>query len=44
MRLPHNRTYLMEVQYGLNDTLTFLYKLLYDLKVSIIGGLTSVFT
>jgi len=44
MRLPHNRIYLAEVQYDLNDKLAFLYELLYDLKVSIIGGLKTAFT
>jgi hypothetical protein len=44
MRLPHIRTYLTEVQHDLSDQLTFLYELLYDLKVSFTGGLKSAFT
>ena len=41
--MPHIRTDLTEVQFDLNDKLTFLYELLYDLKVSIIGSLKSAF-
>ena len=44
IRLPHIRTYMTEVQHDLNDKLTFLDELLYDLKVSIIEGLKSAFT